>query len=254
MTRPDSARWPPTAACGRSGAAVGLVARGLPAARPGCGTSCGSSRDTGPDPRVPRKPRPGPCRQTSRCEACRGPVAALGRSAPAAAWAVAWSQARVASADDADRASLGARPGFGRPLPCPPAVRVPRWPSWHPLVAVGWRQGNPQDLGEFFLNLDDRLGLAELFRQPLSFPLEPLVFGDQGSVGVGFPATTLGGQTGQRSCLALLPPGAQVRRVQPLAAQQGAELAGLGAAIGLAKNATLVLGGEMSSHGLLRHG
>ena len=112
----------------------------------------------------------------------------------------------MASIDDADRASLGARPGCDKPLPCLPAERVLRWPSWHPLVAVGRRQGNPQDFGEFFLDLDDRLGLAEFGRQPLGFSLEPLVFGDQGGVGVGLSPTTLGGQSGQRPFGALLPP------------------------------------------------
>ena len=48
-----------------------------------------------------------------------------------------------------------------------PAERVPRRPSWLAPVVVGRRQGNPQDLGEFFLDLDDRFGLAELGRQPL---------------------------------------------------------------------------------------
>jgi len=104
------------------------------------------------------------------------------------------------------------------------------------------------------LNLDDRLGLAELGRQPLGFSLEPLVFGDQGGVGVGLPPTTLGGQAGQRPFVALLPPGVQVRRVQALAAQQSAELAWFGAAIGLAENAKLVLRREPSPHGLLRDG
>ena len=104
------------------------------------------------------------------------------------------------------------------------------------------------------MNLDDRLGLAELGRQPLGFSLEPLVFGDQGGVGVGLPPTTLGGQADQRPFVALLPPGAQVRRVQALTAQQSAELAWFGAAIGLAENAKLVLRREPSPHGLLRDG
>jgi hypothetical protein len=75
------------------------------------------------------------------------------------------------------------------------------------------------------LDLDDRLGLTELGRQPLGFSREPPVFGDQRGIGVGFPPTTLGGQAGQRSCIALLPPRAQERRVQALVAQQSAELA-----------------------------
>src|SRR3990172_8566623 len=175
MTRPDWERWPRVAACDRSGAAVGLVARGLPGGRPARGTSCGSSRDTGRDPKVPQKPRPEPCRQTSRCRARQRPVAAPGRSTPAAAWAVAWRPTRAASADDADRASPGARAAIDRPRPCSPAAEVPRRPSWHAPVVLGRRQGNPQDLREFFLDLDDCLSLAELARQPLVLAPEPLV-------------------------------------------------------------------------------
>src|SRR3990170_737654 len=254
MTRPDLEPWPPTAAWGSPGVATGRDARGLRAGRPGCGTSCGSSRGTSPDPITPRRPRPGPCPRTARCGARRGPFAAPGRSALAAAWAVGGARSRADSADAAGRASPEARPAIDRLRRCRPAEKVPRWPSWLAPAALGRRQGNPQDLGEFFLNLDDRLGLAELGCQPLGFPLEPLVFGDQGGVGVGLPPTTLGGQGGQRPFVPLLPPSAQVRRVQTLATQQDAELAGLGRAIGLAENAKLVLGRETSSHGRLQHG
>src|SRR3990170_3482362 len=254
MTRPDWGRWPPVAACGRWGGAVGRVGRGLLAGNRGRGTSCESSRDTGPDPRVPRKPRPEPCRHTARCRAHRGPVAAPARSTLGAAWAVAWLRWQAAWAPDAGRASPGARPGSGRPRPCLPAEQVLRWPSWRAPVVVGRRQGNLQDLREFFLDLDDCLGLAELFRQPPSFSLEPLVFGDQGGVRVGLSPATLGSQTGPRPFVALPPPGGQVRRVQALAAQQSTELAWFGTPIGLAENAKLVLGGETTPHGLLRYG
>src|SRR5208337_705134 len=124
MTKLDWERWPPVAVCGRLGAAVGLAARGLPAESPGCGTSCGSSRDIRPDPKVSRKPRPEPCRQTARCGGHRGPVAAPARRVLVAVWAVMWLQARADSADAADRASRGVRPNCGRPLPCPPAGKV----------------------------------------------------------------------------------------------------------------------------------
>ena len=121
-----------------------------------------------------------------------------------------------------------------------------------PAVVVR-RQGNPQDLREFFLDVHDHLGLAELLRQSSGLSRKPQVLGDQGGVGIGLPPTTLRGQSGQRSFLALLAPSGQVRRVQALAAQQGAELARLGTAIDLAKNAKLVLRRETSSHRLLRH-
>jgi len=53
-------------------------------------------------------------------------------------------------------------------------------------------------------------------------------------------------QRRQGAGLALAPPGGQVRGVQPLAAQQGADLAGL-AAVGLLKDAQLVLGAEVTA-------
>src|SRR4030042_1369153 len=194
MTRPDWARWPQVAACGSSGAAVGRAARELPCESRGCGTSCGSSRDTGLGPTVPRKPRPGPCRQTARCGARRAPVAAPARPALVAA---------------------GAGGGGGG-----------RW-------GLAARAPPPQ---------------------PLGFSHEPLVLGDQGGVGIGLSPTTLGAQSGQRPLVALLPPRAQQRRVQALAPEQGTELAGGGAAIGLLEDAQLVLRGEPSPHGLLQDG
>src|SRR5208337_2834620 len=108
--------------------------------------------------------------------------------------------------------------------------------------------------GEFFLDLDDRFGLTEPGCQPLVIALQPFVLGDQGGIGRDLPPATLGFQPGERPFVALFPPSGQVRRVQALAAQHGAELAGLGRSIGLTQSAKLVLSGEASPHGLLRHG
>ena len=72
--------------------------------------------------------------------------------------------------------------------------------------------------------------------------------------GGGLSPATLGRQPCQRSFVPLFPPSIQVRRVQALAAKQSAELATPSRTIGLAKNADLVLGGEASTHGPLRHG
>jgi hypothetical protein len=69
-----------------------------------------------------------------------------------------------------------------------------------------------------FLDIDDRLSLAELGRQPPGFSRKPLVFGDQGGVGIGLPPTTLGRQSGKRPFVTLLPPRTQERRVQSFAA------------------------------------
>jgi hypothetical protein len=104
------------------------------------------------------------------------------------------------------------------------------------------------------LNLNDRLGLAELGRQLLVLSPQSFVLGDQGGVGGGLPPAAFGSQTGQGSFVSLLPPGDQVRRIQALAAQEDAKLAGLGATVGFLEDAQLVLRGESSTHGLLRHG
>jgi hypothetical protein len=100
------------------------------------------------------------------------------------------------------------------------------------------------------LNLDDRFGLTELGCQSLVLSFEPLVLGNQGSLGRGFPPAAFGRQAGQRAFLPLLPPSGQMRRVQALAPQQGPELPRLRATIGLPKHPELVLGGEPSPDGL----
>ena len=226
MTRLDWARWPAARAWCRVGWRVGRAARG---------TSLRESRmryivrieprGIGPGPAVPRRPRPGPCRRTARCAARRGPAAALrcsnARGGVGRGVVAGWGHgAGGARADDADRASLAARPEIGKPLPYRRAKRVLRRRSWLAPVALGRRQGNPQDLREFFLDLDDHLGLAELGRQPPGFSQEPLVLGDQGGVGIGLSPTTFRAQAGQRPLVALVPPRAEQRRVQALASQQ----------------------------------
>ena len=209
-------------------------------------------KTTGPYPRVSRKPRPGPSWQTARCAARRRLVAAPGRSAPAAVWAVARSQVRLVSTDDADRASHGARPACDRPLPVFTCERILRWPSWYPLLAVG-QQGNPQDLGECVWNPDDRFGLMELGRQPLVHASEPIVLGDQGGIGRGFSPATFGSQTGQVPSAPCYPQVVRCNESRPTRRNGPAELAKLGIVIGLAKSAKLVFRRETSSHSFLRH-
>ena len=79
-------------------------------------------------------------------------------------------------------------------------------------------QGDPQDLGNFFLERDDCL-------RPLQLPLQPAVLGLERFTRVDrAPAAPAHCLQGAR--LALPPPVRQERRVQPLATQQGAHLAG----------------------------
>ena len=68
-------------------------------------------------------------------------------------------------------------------------------------------------------------------------------------VGLRLPPATLGRNPGQGPGVALLAPRVQVRRVEALAAEQGAELTRLRATIGLAENADLVLRREPPPHG-----
>lgn len=104
------------------------------------------------------------------------------------------------------------------------------------------------------MNLDDRFGLAELGHQPLVLAPQPFVFGNQGGVRGGLASPSFGRQSGQRAFLPLVPPGGQMRRVQAFAPQQGPELPGLRAAIGLAKHSEFIFGCEPPPHGPLRDG
>ena len=67
------------------------------------------------------------------------------------------------------------------------------------------------------------------------------------------PAGRLRGQRGPRALLSLPPPLREVRAVQPLAPEQGPDLAGLRAGVGFPQDADLVLRGEPAPLGLLRH-
>ena len=222
---------------------------------PGCGTSCGSSRDTGPGPKVPRKPRPEPCRQTARCAStsrtCCRSCSLSARGGLGRGVAAGCGRLRLTMPIERRPGHAQAAAGRGRAY-----LRRKFLDGLHgslPLLSGGGR-GIPRISESFFWTSMIVSAWRSLAASRWVSRVEPLVFGDQGGVGVGLPPTTLGGQSGQRPFVALLPPRAQVRRVQALAAQQGAELAGLGAAIGLAENAKLVLRGEPSPHGLLRDG
>ena len=109
-------------------------------------------------------------------------------------------------------------------------------------------RGDPQDLGNFFLERDDRL-------RPLQLPLEPAILRLQllhaRVDGAGPPAAPP--HLAQRPRLALPPPVRQQRRVQPLATQQGPHLAGLLARVGLLEDAEPILCGEAPALDRRRH-
>lgn len=64
-------------------------------------------------------------------------------------------------------------------------------------------------------------------------------------VRIGLGAPLLRRQCRKIGLFPLTPPGAQRRRIDPFAAHEGADFAGLGAAVGLLQNATLLRGREV---------
>ena len=112
-------------------------------------------------------------------------------------------------------------------------------------------QGDPQDLGNFFLDLDDRLGLLQLPLQPRVLTLQllhPRIHGLAASA-----RASARSQPGQRPLLPLAAPRRQVRGVQPLAPQQRADLAGRLARVRLPQDPQLVLRAEAPTLRLRRH-
>ena len=93
-------------------------------------------------------------------------------------------------------------------------------------------------------------GLRQPLGEALVLPPQPLDL-DPGRV--GRLGAALARQGLERSGLALAAPIDQVRGVQPLAAQQRADLARLGAGVGLTQDRELVLGAEAPPLGLLGH-
>jgi hypothetical protein len=102
------------------------------------------------------------------------------------------------------------------------------------------------------LHVDDELGLFEAAAQTgILFP-QALVFLRQ-RIGCGLASALLGSQGIEFPLLLLAAPGCQVGRIQPLAAEQGADGAVVAARLGLRHYRTLVLGSELPALGLLRN-
>ena len=101
-----------------------------------------------------------------------------------------------------------------------------------------------------FLERDDRLG-------PLQLPLQPTVLGfELFHARVNRPrlgSSPASAHVLQGALLALPTPVGEQGRVQPLATQQGAQLAGLLAGVGLREDAEPILRGKAPTLGLRRH-
>ena len=181
--------------------------------------------------RAPPAVRPGPAR------ARRGRAAA--------------SASTPARAVDADRASRA------RGRRCDRAPRSRR--SWSRrrsrpsvgLVDVEGFQGDPQDLGNFFLEGDDRLRPRQLALQPTVLRLRAVSRGDRPDLGLrSAPARAPGDEL---ALVALPTPVRQVRTVQPFATQQRAQLPGLLARVGFLEDAEPILRSELPALDLGRH-
>lgn len=102
------------------------------------------------------------------------------------------------------------------------------------------------------MELDDGLGLDQALAQSLVLPLQLRYPRGLGIDCVPLTAVLAWRQPRQCPGLALAPPGSQVRGVQALTAQQGADLPGL-AAVGLLQHPQLFLGRRPPASGLLDH-
>ncbi len=102
------------------------------------------------------------------------------------------------------------------------------------------------------MELDDGLGLDQALAQSLVLPLQLRYPRGLGIDCVPLTAVLAWRQPRQGPGLALAPPGSQVRGVQALTAQQGADLPVL-AAVGLLQHPQLLLGRRPPASGLLDH-
>ena len=91
------------------------------------------------------------------------------------------------------------------------------------------------------MEFDDDFSLLEPFGEFLVLSRQLLIVRKQLALMVGFAPSSPGSQTGENALLALLSPESQTRPIQALAAQQGSQLAGLMAGVGLVEDLELVV-------------
>ncbi len=96
-------------------------------------------------------------------------------------------------------------------------VEAPRWRASVGLFEVDLRQGYPQESGDFYLDVDDRLGLREASFETGVLALELV---DAWIHGARFGTATNRLESRLRDLVPLAAPLAEQRRVQPLSTQQ----------------------------------
>src|SRR5512133_282310 len=233
------------------GGCAGCVARRCARPGPGCGTWCARRRGRCPHPAGWPRPRRGRCRRTAQRATPPAPSGVRPLTVPAAGGGETASRLTPAAAGAGTawpgRSPAPGGPGWrqGRARPHRPRSRARAL-----LVVAGRVERDPQQLGDFSLDLDDLLRLRQALGEGLVCPPQPL---DLDPGWVGRLGAALARQGLERSGLALAAPVDQVRGVQPLAAQQRADLARFGTGVGLAQDGELVLGAEAPPPGLLRH-
>src|SRR6185369_8795553 len=188
------------------------------------------------------------------CEARRAPAGVLrcserGETLPAGRG----PGAQRPPAGERDTARPGAVPERGRPAGRRPRAPIARRrPLVAPFAVVARSEWGAEDLGDFFLHLNDGFGLTQFAAQPLIllFQLPQALPGCR----LGIRLAAAGGpQPFSPPLLEKLAPLAQVRGVEPLFAQQGSELSGPLTALGLLDDLELVGGGKLPPLGFRTH-
>src|ERR1035438_9440285 len=124
--------------------------------------------------------------------------------------------------------------------------------SWRPSefrLPLRRADRTPQQSSHFFLNVDDDFRFTQFFTEVLVLATQLLVLIAEGTA-LGLGAALLWSQGMQDSGGAFLPPGHQVRGVQALPPEQGADATGLlFGLIGLSQNPLFVPGRKASALG-----
>ena len=153
-----------------------------------------------------------------------------------------------AGAADDDSTRRVTPPGRNRRRRFPRWERVERQPSSVVPFVVEHPQGNPQDLGGFFLDFENEFRLFQASRKACVLALElrhTRILGRR--FGRPFPRRF----RFQQTLVALPPPLGEIGRVQPFATEQGTDLPRSRAGIGLSQDVELVRFLEATTHRLL---
>ena len=89
-------------------------------------------------------------------------------------------------------------------------------------------QGDAQEFGDFFLNLDDGLGFLQSAGEAVIFATQWFIFLDHGVSPAAAPAPFFGLEGLDGPGLSLPPPSGEMGGVEGFPAQEGADLPGIG--------------------------